>query len=211
MQVAREMRHFVIQLVEDFALGDGRRRIGLAGAQRSQPFCGARQRGREGPAYQNECEAGDQKGLHEGGEKGVAQGARNLTVDVTSVVEKSDSPRELTVAVKRQGENVQRNLLLRIDERKLTGGKEFAGTCILFCRAYRSAGTVPEDRCESRSDSESRANGVVHHHALQVFALAEALDGPLQDSFGGAVEQRFDAFLKFHSLNFRAIRAGAAL
>ena len=87
--------------------------------------------------------------MEQGIEQGIAKRAGDLLVDVTRVVEESDSPHDFTAMVERQSEDVHRNLLLRIGERKLIGRQEFTSRRVLFCGSDGRFGPRSENRRKS--------------------------------------------------------------
>src|SRR6266478_1491313 len=154
VQVIGQVRHFMMQLIENFALRRRRLCAGLSGSKRAQPIGRARQRLRKSPADKNQRQPSDQKRLEQGIEQGIAKRARDLLVDVTCVVEESDGPRDFATAVERQSGDVHRNPLLRIVERELVGRQKFTNSSVLFCGTCGRFGADPENRRKSRGDGE---------------------------------------------------------
>ena len=199
-----------MDFVENLAIRNCRRRVCLAGAQRSQPFCRARQRTGECPLDKNHREPGDQNRLDQGIEQGIAKGAGDLSVDVPGVVEENQRARNFTVMVKRQRINVNRGMEIFIGGSGLLRTQEFAYTGVLLGGPSGSRWTHLEGRRETGSDRQHGGCFAVHRDAFQMLALTEALDETLQAFIRCAVEQRLHTLLETFTENFRAVRKVAS-
>ena len=75
---------------------------------------------------------------------------------------------------------------------------------IFFCR--KCCGRRPRFKnCrQSRCEGQRVTTRVIHAYALQVFALTETIDQPLQIFLSPVVEEGLHAFLQAFAKNFRA-------
>ena len=199
-----------MDLVEKFAIRNRRWRVWLAGAQRAQPFCRARQRAGESPLDKNHREPRDKNCLDERIEQGIAKCAGDLIVDVTSVVEESQRARNFAITVKGQGINVNRRMRFFMVHSGLLRTQKLACAGVLLCSASCRRRTHLETPGETGSDRQHGACFAVHHDAFQMLALTEALDETLQASIRCAVEQRLHTLLETFTENFRAVRKVAS-
>src|ERR1700735_4537207 len=100
------MRDLLVDLVKDFALGRSRRSVRLPGTEHSKPFSGLRQRFCEIPANQHQRERRNNQSLDDGIEERIAEGVRDLYIDVTGVVQESECSDNMSVDMERQGIDV---------------------------------------------------------------------------------------------------------
>src|SRR5689334_11826959 len=196
MQILGQVRDLVVQLLHDFALQQGWRRVWLAGAQRSHPFCNSRERLGECPAHEHQGKQADQQGLYQRIQKRIAESVRDLPIDVAGVMNQQQSAGDFIILMKRHSVHMDWNGIAHLRSGGLLRAQKFAHPLVVVNGFRYGVKVQGQGWLEPWRYGKQMACRIVDGNSFAMLALPIPLHETVQASLLAPAQFPLDAFLE---------------